>query len=55
MSLSVLERPCESPGLSMSRTFRPPRAAPLGVEVGGGVTPPWGGCIGGYGELGDAE
>jgi hypothetical protein len=43
MSLSVLDRPWESPGLSMSRTFNPPLCEPPGVEVGGGVIPPgWG-------------
>lgn len=52
MSLSVLDRPVWSPGLSMSRTFIPPlELTELPVLVtGGGV------CNGGYGEpCGDEE
>lgn len=46
ISLSVLERPGFSPGLSISRTFSPFRGADPGVEVGGGVIALWG-CIAG--------
>jgi len=40
MSLSVLDRPGLSLGLSISRTFRPPPRDEVGVEVGGGVIAP---------------
>ncbi|KAJ5982364.1 hypothetical protein N7451_012464 [Penicillium sp. IBT 35674x] len=58
MLLSAGLREWGSPGCSMSRTFKPARAEPLGVEAEaeeGGVGPLCGDIMGGDGEPWDEE